>query len=783
MRIRRKCHCFSVVLIVQSLFSLSFTPELLAQAASQPVSIPIIGDASETLSLPASQTGRQANQHGFVASVTIGLHDNAGSVPVHIVVDSTTVFSADRELIFRFSTNPSGQVPLTNMLVVDIPIRLPQGDKQVIQTHYIPKWSFGSSQKMQILERPSPGEPGRPLADCAGTFAANRNVPPFNTFMETEYKLNSLFVVETDQVNYARLPDLRPLLAMNRRGSEIDVLGPPRAEPMFWSSILTSKSYENGLAVCGQADLPNDWRGYQNFDLIVLSQAAMLRIKNSNHSSAMRSFVMAGGSILLYDAKSEQDWIESFQLSDLPTKEVVAIQDILSSFLRYSQRRMRAIQNEEMGNVFWGDEGLGNEETLWTRSLGMGYVFGIPARNASAASDSPSNDSFPSKQALRNIDYTLAYRKSPMLRRGVDPVLGDRGFQNWLIPGVAQPPVYTFMGLLGLFVILVGPVAYRSTAKRGRSYLMFLIAPLLAIITTLSMFTYGILADGFSTVARVRQLTWVDSRARDAVQRVQATYFAGLSTNSGLSFPGNAEVLRYPDGADVSLESLSEMAPQQLGTIVLDEESQRLSASFLPSRQQRQFVFHQPLPQLGRLTLRFEQEEVAAKDSNPTLSKLFLHSELPFALERMILRDGQGDYWFAEQVEPAVAASQRNEVKLSRVAATDASTMLSKLYNEFRPLAENTSQSGDRSFRRNNGYRTRDLIETVNSSLNQGSDRFRKVSDGSFETWLNQSLQLDSRLPRLHFVAISTVSDDVVAAKDAEVVDSVRFVFGTVIEQ
>ena len=48
---------------------------------------------------------------------------------------------------------------------------------------------------------------------------------------------------------------------------------------------------------------------------------------------------------------------------------------------------------------------------------------------------------------------------------------------------------------------------------------MFAIAPVLTVITTLSMLGYSIIADGFGSHARIRQITWVDGVTGEGVER------------------------------------------------------------------------------------------------------------------------------------------------------------------------------------------------------------------------------------------------------------------------
>ena len=70
----------------------------------------------------------------------------------------------------------------------------------------------------------------------------------------------------------------------------------------------------------------------------------------------------------------------------------------------------------------------------------------------------------------------------------------------------------------------------------------------------------------------------------------------------------------------------------------------------------------------------------------------------------------------------------------------------------------------------------RDLILHINRAVGDGND---VVTDGVFETWLTQNLQLSGELPKRSFVATADVSKDVLAVEEVELVESIRYVFGT----
>jgi hypothetical protein len=343
-----------------------------------------------------------------------------------------------------------------------------------------------------------------------------------------------------------------------------------------------------------------------------------------------------------------------------------------------------------------------------------------------------------------------------MLRNGTEPVRGNRRFRQWLVPGVRQPPVYSFIALLTGFVILVGPVAYRQTSKYGRSHLMFAIAPILAIFTTLAMLGYGVISDGFQTKVRIRQLTWIDGRSGDAGERVRATYFAGIRPRAGLRFPGHATVMRQAESDGSTWEETNRLPPSILGRITVSEDAQIFGSSFLPSRDQRQFVFHAPRMNVGSIQLL----PPSTGGTEPRLE-----NGLRFPLRTAIVRDHNGDYWGSKAIE---AGATNTCVKLN---SKSASSWLGELHSEYRPMAA----TGESQSRPSRDIKIIDPLGAIARELRLHP----RYEDGLFEDWLRSHLQLQGEIPKDHFVATAEVSEDVVAVEGSDVVDSVRYLFGT----
>ncbi len=461
------------------------------------------------------------------------------------------------------------------------------------------------------------------------------------------------------------------------------------------------------------ADTPTDWRTYQAHDCVVIDSDSLLNLTRTMPVPlrAMNQWLLLGGKLV-----------------------VTGIDDdtALETLLRPSSS-----PGETMNGALAG--------------YGVGAVFGY----RSVDLETP--------QQWTRLRRFVKSVKSPALLRGVDPLFGDNRFRRWLIPGVAQPPVYTFMGLLTLFVILVGPVAYRMTTRRGRGYLMFAIAPILAILTTLSMFAYGIVADGFGTVARIRQITWIDAASGAAVTRTRGTYFAGIRPAAGLSFDADAEVMGYPDSQDQSLNDIMNQPSQSLGTVTIRDDEQRFSASFLPSRQQRQFVVHQAIEDVG--SLMAVRSDDGAPITSPTVT-LEVQSNLSIELKSVVIRDSRGDLW---NIESLPAGS--NSTVAAPIPAKDRSKTLGDLYITQRMMEE--VSSGRRYQPRLQSY---DLLSQLNQMFFANE---RELTDGGLENWLRNSLQLGGSIPNNSYIGLAAIEPRFIAVEDAELVDSIHFVFGT----
>ena len=59
---------------------------------------------------------------------------------------------------------------------------------------------------------------------------------------------------------------------------------------------------------CGSGNLPEDWRGYQRWDLIVLTKAAIAKMKgNEDQWNALYGWALCGGTLAVWDAETQAE--------------------------------------------------------------------------------------------------------------------------------------------------------------------------------------------------------------------------------------------------------------------------------------------------------------------------------------------------------------------------------------------------------------------------------------------------------------------------------------------
>lgn len=97
------------------------------------------------------------------------------------------------------------------------------------------------------------------------------------------------------------------------------------------------------------------------------------------------------------------------------------------------------------------------------------------------------------------------------------------------IPGLAQAPVLVFLFVILMFAIVVGPINLFMLRRAKRPMLALVTVPAIGLGTTLLMFGYAILHDGFGVRGVERSWTVLDQQNHEVATIASRTLFAGLS--------------------------------------------------------------------------------------------------------------------------------------------------------------------------------------------------------------------------------------------------------------
>lgn len=707
--------------------------------------------------------------------------------------------TAERQLDVRLTPVASGHSPPQSSVSISLPLQIPQDTDRVRFTRHVPKTSFGNLYQVKLWED------GRAVPNGEATLGQPLTDPDYAAFYdEAQQNAWHMLWIESDADEPVRQKSLQ-LWSLWKNPEPFTTATTPQEWAKIGSGSVGSEGINLFPSVTRQ-NMPLDWRALRPYDAIMIHITDWDAMQQSDlpEAIALRDWTHAGGVIIVRDASPRSAVAGGISTDVSPTEEFLKSAAPLGMPARldaYAQMDEQVFANQtpyvDAENFKAWQAWFPTGASLIRDSLNE-----YPAARATGRAGvlrrediaglviylGPRVDDEPVQIMQWAAIYELmSWHRPRLTRNGAEPILGSQRFYQWVIPGVAQPPVYTFMGLLGLFVILVGPVAYRKTAKAGRSYLMFAIAPALAMATTAAMLGYGVISDGFGTRVRSRQITWVDGATGDAFTRTRSTYFAGIRPAEGLTFAPDTEITLYPDNQYRSWESRVDEHFETRGLVTATSEAIRLSREFLPSRQQRQFVIQRPSNDWGRVLVQASTGDAESENPNAVVKKfedgttftgpatVTVASETASSLRELLICDSQKQYFFLEEL----AAGKTGEA--TRISREIASKRMGEMYKRQWLVSSIVGQSqtpSQQNFsRRNSSYQgdTTDLLTQQLSTL----DSTVKPNEGVFEFELQQRMQLLADLPTNSFLGLTDLTADAVAIPSSEVTASIHYVFGS----
>ncbi|MBX3440702.1 MAG: hypothetical protein KF861_24640, partial [Planctomycetaceae bacterium] len=218
-------------------------------------------------------------------------------------------------------------------------------------------------------------------------------------------------------------------------------------------------------------------------------------------------------------------------------------------------------------------------------------------------------------------------------RHGISARQGSDEFLKFLIPSVRGVPVLSFLLLITLFTIVIGPLNYVWLWKKRRLYLLVLTIPVLALGTSLALLAYSSIAHGFSTRSRARTLTMVDQRSNTAVSIARLSLFSGIAPTGGLQF--SPETAVYP--------IWPRLGGFTSGSV--DWTERQALPGWLESRTRTQY-----------LTVAHRDERGRLQVAPPTDGRMKITNGFEWTLEAVVVSDAAGELYFGKHIAAGAAA-------------------------------------------------------------------------------------------------------------------------------
>lgn len=246
-------------------------------------------------------------------------------------------------------------------------------------------------------------------------------------------------------------------------------------------------------------------------------------------------------------------------------------------------------------------------------------------------------------------------------RHGMSMHRENNDYWGLLIPGVGEAPVNSFLVLITLFVVMIGPVNYFVLQRQRRLFLILVTVPLGAVVVTGCLLIYALLTDGLGVRMRTRSVTEIDQPSGQVVTWSRQSYYAGLAPSGGLLFPEDAAV--YP----VAHRPNGIGGRGDRNQHLIWDGQQRLASGFLTTRSTKQFLVVESRKTTAGLTVEESAERPRVTNS------------LGSGIDELIVRTSTGELFAGRRIGSGETAV------LSPVAGADASEQWTTLLANNRP--------------------------------------------------------------------------------------------------
>jgi hypothetical protein len=436
--------------------------------------------------------------------------------------------------------------------------------------------------------------------------------------------------------------------------------------------------------------LPDHWLHYTCLDLIVISldDARLLAKQQPKQWAAIVEWTRSGPSLIVtgmgekFERLNELNKLAGFLPEAPAAGQLPEHGGWATARDEFAYGRVNAVEKileADNGNNYsiQGNDGStvrnnpllsvdGKKPPFAIRPLGLGRV----AAMAKAEPLAPrSHDMAWLLNQLESRNWT-SYQ-----RHGISFARQNGDFMTFLVEGTGKVPVLSFLVLITLFVIIIGPVNYMLLKHWRRLYVLLVTVPAGAAIVTISLFSYALLSDGLGVRLRARSYTRLDQRDGQSFIWARQSYYAGLAPSGGLRFPTNTAV--YPIE-----ERPTNRSSGRRRELAWTDDHQQLRSGYISSRQTAQYLVLSG----GKSERKLVVKGAAGAGAPPKVV-----NQLGAPIKHLALRDKDGNYYHLEDLAADEEKPLRvpTDIKKKDLSPAEkyaiALKPFSELYNERRP--------------------------------------------------------------------------------------------------
>ena len=409
-------------------------------------------------------------------------------------------------------------------------------------------------------------------------------------------------------------------------------------------------------------ELPKRWIDLSQFDVTVISADDLKRLAaDAARFQALREWVRSGATLLVYGAGDEFERLAEIEkhlaLPPLPAdpEESEAYRGwTLPDGNRYymplqtSWDNLRNPYGQVYGQPYMtgsydppaattpsqtGRRAPPTKPPFLRRSAGLGSVVAI-------ATDQP----FPGT----DTDWIWIFNCVPSnqwswyQRNGMSLYRKNDDFWEFLIPGVGQAPVISFLLLVSLFAAVIGPVNYILLGRVRRLYLLLITVPVGAALITVALFSYAVLTDGLGVRLRTRSFTDLDQTTGQAAGFARQSYYASISPSRGLEFPEDCTVF------GIAYEPVNGNSRTTSREAIVWDGQQKLQSGYITSRTTVQYM----VLRSAKSDVRLAITPPASPGQPPRVE-----NRLGTPIRYLLLRDKRGNYFTASKLPAGESAT------------------------------------------------------------------------------------------------------------------------------